>query len=410
MSSLYDRFQDYTMTERDGRLPVLDGARALFVFVVAAYHIWQQSWLTPVIRIGSWSQSLDPLLRSGYMWVDAMLLLSGFLLYLPYAEAAEGGKPAPKVLPFYKKRLLRIVPSYYLCVLVMLLFAALPRGSYQNGDGTLNLWNMGRDVLAHLTFTHTLFGFSYTATPLNAALWTLGVEMQFYLIFPWVGRLFKKWPMLTYLLLVGAAFGYRAWVRTLPDTTLYFNQLPAQLDVYANGMLGAAIYSALKRRMKQDRWTRALFTALLAVAVCVIWGLVKDQASSNGYENIRLGQMDHRYPMSGLCALFLLGLLYGARPIRLLFGNRVTAVLSAISFQFYMWHQVFAVQLKMWHIPASVTETPWTTGERSWQILFTVMSFAGALAISALVTYAFEQPIARWGRRKLTGSAAKKYK
>ena len=409
MISLKQRFEAYTQTERDGRLPVLDGARALFVFLVSGFHIWQQSWWAPVLIVGSWQQSLDPLLRSGYIWVDAMLLLSGFLLYLPYAEAAETGKALPRTLPFYKKRVLRIVPSYYLCVLIMLLFVALPNGSYRAGGG-LSLWRMGRDVLAHLTFTHVFFGFSYTGTPLNASLWTLAVEMQFYLIFPLVGRLFKKWPAFTYAGLLAAAFGYRAWVAALPDTTLYFNQLPAQLDVYANGMLAAAVYSALKRRMKQDCWTRALFTAIACLAVSTLWLLLTGQAASNGYENLRLGQMSRRFSVSATTALLLLGLLYGARPLRWLFGNRVTRILSEVSFQFYMWHQVFAVQLKAWGIPASAAEMPWAAGERSWQYAFVALSYAGALGISALVTYAFEQPIARLGRGKHAANSARKYK
>ena len=409
MSSLRDRYIAYTEQERAGRLPALDGARALFVLVVASFHIWQQSWLTPYLTIGNWSQSLDPLLRSGYMWVDAMLLLSGFLLYLPYAEAQENGKPSPAIGKFYLRRVLRIVPSYYLCVLIMLLFVALPKGSYNNPDGTFNAWYMGRDLLAHATFTHTLFPFSYTGSPLNGSLWTLGVEMQFYLIFPFLGRAFRRWPVQTYLALLAVAFGYREWVKTMPDSTLLFNQLPAQLDAYANGLLAAGIYSALKHRMKQDRWTALLFTALWLMACWGIWQLVRGQASSNGYENIRLGQMERRFLMSAFCALFMLGLLFGCRFLRLIFGNRVTAFLSAVSFQFYMYHQVFAVQLKEWKIPASVTENPWVVGEYSWQVTYTALCFGGALAIATLLTYAFERPIARLGNRKSAGKAAKKH-
>ncbi len=409
MSTLKERYIDYTATERDGRLPALDGARALFVLFVAAFHIWQQSWLTPAFTVGGRYITLDPLLRSGYMWVDAMLMLSGFLLYLPYAASAEDGKPAPRILPFYKKRVLRIVPSYYLCVLIMLVFVALPKKSY-DVNGALSWWRMGRDLLAHGTFTHTLFQFSYTGSPLNGSLWTLGVEMQFYLIFPFLGRLFRRWPTQVYLCMLAAALCYREWVRVQPDSTLIFNQLPGQLEAYANGMLAAGVYTALKRRMKQDRWTRLLFTAVLCIAVCGIWQLVKGQAACNGYDKIRMGQMDRRFAMSGLCAICLLGLLYGARPLRLIFGNRFTAFLSAVSFQFYMWHQVFAVQLKEWHIPASETETPWIMGEYNWQLLYTALCFAGALAISTLVTYVFERPIARLGNRKQAGRAAKKHK
>ena len=203
MTQLKQRYMDYTQTERDGRLPVLDGARTLFVLIVGAYHIWQQSWLTPAIPWFGERISLDFLMRSGYIWVDALLLLSGFLLYLPYAEANEDGKSLPRVLPFYRNRLLRIAPSYYLNVLIMLFFVALPRGLYNSASGTLDSARLTKDLLAHATFTHNLFPFSYTGSPLNGTLWTLGVEMQFYLLFPFIARCFGKKPLLTYLAMAG---------------------------------------------------------------------------------------------------------------------------------------------------------------------------------------------------------------
>ena len=399
MTSLQQRYISYTETERDGRLPVLDGARTLFVLIVGWYHIWQQSWLTPGFRIFGKHISLDFLLRSGYIWVDALLLLSGFLLYLPYAEAGESSKKLPRVLPFYRNRFLRIAPSYYVNILVMLLFVALPKGLYNTQYGTMDSARLTKDLLAHATFTHSLFQFSYTGSPLNGTLWTLSVEMQFYLLFPLVARLFTKKPLWTYAGMAMIAFGYRFWVSQLPDTTLYFNQLPAHLDVYANGMVTACAYSALKRRMKQDKWTQILFTAVFFAAMYGIIPLLKAQAGTNGYENIRLGQMSRRYPLSVLVSLGMLGLLYGIRPLRLLFGNRVTRILSEISFQFYMWHQVFAVRLKDWNIPVSNFESPWSEGDRTWQYLYTFLCFGGALAISAAMTYLFEQPIARLGRK-----------
>jgi len=398
MTRLKERYLNYTQTERDGRIPALDGARALFVFFVGYYHIWQQSWLTPAFFIGGQYFSLDFLVRSGYIWVDALLLLSGFLLYLPYAQAQEDEKALPRVLPFYRNRILRIVPSYYFNILIMLFFVALPQKLYMAGDRvTLDTTRMLKDLAAHATFTHTLFDFSYIGSPLNGSLWTLGVEMQFYLIFPLLARLFGKKPLLTYLGMTGVAFGYRYWVSTLPNISLYFNQLPAQLDVYANGMVAACIYSALKRRMKQDRWSQVLFTALFFVAASAIVTLLHTQ---NSFKNIQMGQMHHRFSFSVLVALCMLGVLYGFSGLRLLLGNRITRILSEISFQFYIWHQVFAVQLKRWRIPVSMYENPWMESDRPWQYLYTFLCFGGALAISCVMTYMFEQPIARYGRRK----------
>ena len=80
------------VSKTEQRVEVWDGLRALLIFLVGAFHIWQQSWLTPGVWVFGRHHSLDFLLRSGYIWVDGMILLSGFLIYLPYARAGEGEK------------------------------------------------------------------------------------------------------------------------------------------------------------------------------------------------------------------------------------------------------------------------------------------------------------------------------
>lgn len=71
-----------------GHIGVLDGIRVFAIGIVAWFHFWQQSWLSP--QIGS--ISLDWLVRTGYLLVDMMILLSGFCLFLPYARAMVYGE------------------------------------------------------------------------------------------------------------------------------------------------------------------------------------------------------------------------------------------------------------------------------------------------------------------------------
>lgn len=84
MEKLSLRWRPYQEPPGDKHLDVLDGFRAICVLLVGWYHIWQQGWLSPSFEIPGQRISLDFLLRSGYLWVDGLLLLSGFLLYLPY--------------------------------------------------------------------------------------------------------------------------------------------------------------------------------------------------------------------------------------------------------------------------------------------------------------------------------------
>lgn len=385
----------YRQPPDENHVDVLDGIRALCIFLVGWFHIWQQGWLTPTFVIGNRVISLDFLLRSGYLWVDGLLLLSGFLLYLPYTQSSA----FPRILPFYRKRLIRIVPSYLLCVLSLFILACI-RGVYPAWQ------DAAKDLAAHLTFTHPLFAFSSANTPLNGALWTVGVEMQFYVLFPFLARGFKKHPAITYALMAGAAFAFRFWAGNQKDTSLYFNQLPAFLDVYANGFVAAAAYAALRKRLGDRPWDgkiRLLFTAVFVLCVVQLISIAHDQAATNGYALIRQGQMDRRFALSVTLSIAMVSAACSLPALRFLLGNRLMRFLAGISFQFYIYHQLLAVQLKQWGFPPSASPEPWAD-DPSWRLPYTLCCFALALAVAILVTYLFERPVARWLSRKKKGA------
>lgn len=366
-----------------------DILRVLSVYMVGWYHIWQQSWLNPSLRIGNFNLNLTAPVRAGYMFVDLMLLLSGFLLYLPYANRREC---SPK--EFYLKRALRILPCYWLCLLLMLAYAWFQSGF--PGDRTLGL-----DLLTHLTFTHNFFEFSYTQTRMNVVLWTLAVEVQFYLFLPALAPAFRKKPLTCYLAMTAVSLCFRyLWTMPMQDTTLFVNRLPNMLDVYANGMLAAHLYV----RLAKDHKRRPLIAALgLAACVAGFVGLchiLKVQARVSGYDNVRLGQLRWRYLFSLCGAAFLLGGSLSFTPLRALFSNRLVRFLSAVSFNFYIWHQWLAVRLKAWRIPPYLAEAnPNQVGEMPWQMQYTAVCFLGALAVAILLTYLVEKPCARLARK-----------
>ena len=385
MEKIYLHFQPYADAPDPRRVDVLDGVRALCVFLVGWYHIWQQGWLSPLFIVGGRIISLDFLLRSGYLWVDGLMLLSAVCLYLPYASCGKN----TAVWPFYKRRLIRIVPSYLLCILPLFILAMI-KGQYPSVQAALF------DLFTHLTFTHTFFPATYQQTLLNGALWTLAVEMQFYLIFPFLARAFRKFPILTWCLMTGSAFLYRFFVSSLPDTSMYINQLPAFLDVYANGFLTACILVALQKKLgKSDRKIKLFFTVGFIICVCQLLLIARGQAAENGYDFIRLGQLTRRFPLSATLCCAILCAAFGLPALRYLLGNPVMRVLSAVSFQFYIYHQLLAVRLKEWHFPPSLSDTPWMSGDYGWQMRYTLLCFILALAVAALVTYLFERPIAR---------------
>ena len=370
-----------------------DLLRVLSVFLIGWFHIWQQSWLSPVLAVGGHIFDLTPWVRTGYMLVDLMLVLSGFLAYLPYANHAER---SPR--EFYLRRALRILPSYWFCLIIMLVIAV-------TSPDFRDPWRLAQDLLAHLGFVHDLWGFSYNASRLNAVLWTLAVEVQFYLLLPALAPVFRKHPLITWGAMTGAGLSFMfLWTLPMADTTLFVNRLPNMLVVYANGMMAAHLYAALAG-MKERRWVIALAGTLVCIASA--WGvaaIMREQSHAAGYDMIRLGQLRWRWLLSLCGAGFLLGGSLSFRPVRLAMSNPFVRFLSGISYNFYIWHQWLAVKLKEWRIPAYTSpENPNVAGEMPWQLHYTLLCFAAAMVVAAAITYLVEKPCARLGRKRLLG-------
>ena len=384
-----DRLKAWLEPPEAGYAAAADLLRVFSIFMVAWYHIWQQSWLSPVLRLGRFQLDMSGPVRTGYMFVDLMLVLSGFLVYLPYANGQERSPGE-----FYLRRALRILPSYWLCLGVMMVSALAD-------PGFTDLPRLLKDLLAHLTFTHNLFGFSYNASRLNVVLWTLAVEVQFYLILPVLAPAFRKHPVAVYAAMVGAGLSFMfIWTRPMTDTVLFVNRLPNMLVVYANGMMAAHAYAKLAK-VKAHRGPMALAGLVLAAtSVCLVFFILDRQMRVSGYEELRVGQLRWRWLLSACGGAFLLGGSLSFKPVRAILSNRVVRFLSGVSFNFYIWHQWLAVHLKQWRIPPYLAEeNPNMAGEMPWQLHYTILCFVLALLLAVALTWLVEKPCARLGRR-----------
>ena len=402
------------MSETRKRIPELDGLRVLMIFIVSWYHIWQQSWLRPVVG----SYSLDYLVRSGYIWVDGTVLLSSFLLFLPYTRAMRDRLPAPDTRDFYFRRARRILPGYYFIILVTLFAVAIPWDLYESPQFLI------KDVVTHLTFTFPFFRDTYIFTPLGAACWTLAIEVQAYLLFPWIAKAVMKKPALTLGVMGAVCFGFRAWcIWSLTDFSLVVNQLVNFLDVYVIGILAAMTFLKLsdrepaeknKRRYARQTAATLIFAAALYLLIRMLYiqsgstvytadrgvagwigRLLNMQPPASDYVVIQRNQMIYR-PVYALCfTAMMLSAPFALFPLRKLLGNPVTKFLGGISMNYYLIHQTVIVHMKRIRFPDSVSDTPNTVGEQPWQNRYTFWAFAISLVLAVAVTYLIEKPAAR---------------
>lgn len=378
---------------------VLYGFRALMVLFVMNFHLWQQSWISQSVVLFGKRIGFDFWTRSSYLFVDGMILLSGFLLYLPYARQKQEGTSVPSAKRFYFNRLVRILPSYLFAVLMALFFIAVPQNLYHSTQA------MVKDVASHLTFTFLFWPATYVSTPLNVALWTIAVEMQFYLIFPLIAQWMKKRPAITAGAMMLTAWTYRFCVAQFAtDTNILINQMPAFLDVYAIGMLGAISYCRMRRWMlKSRRYERmtvyALSMAVFTAGVYALIAILKAQstASLDGHEALRLSQMQMRLPLTITLGLMMFSASWWPKVLQKLLDNRLMRFLSTISMNLYIWHQVLAVQMRIAWFP----DTDLLHTDPKLQAAYMLLCISVAVLAAMAVTFGLEQPVSKWANRKL---------
>lgn len=386
------------MTEElnvEKHIDVLDGVRTIAMIFVVWYHFWQQSWLTPRINIpqnitkyiGITQINIEGFVRYGFIFVDMLILLSAFCNFYPYARSILLGEPWPDTKIFYKKRAARILPSYYLSLLVMMAVLIL--------KGTPLTSFFWKDFLAHVFCVGPFFAVSYLSTFFNGVLWTVQIEVLYYLLMPWLAKLFRKWPVFTCLGLWGigvVSANYIAY--EMPDQIRALgNHFLSFAGCYANGMLLCMLYITLKKKKFENTYIR--LTATVAAFCCIRY--LSGMTRELGQGELQVVQIQQRFELSLVFSCFILLLPFTFGAVKMLFSNRLMKFLAGISYNLYIWHQYIAVELKLLRIPYWEGDTPPNmTGDRVWMWKYQILIIVVSLVVAVVMTYAFERPVSKW--------------
>jgi len=244
---------------------VLDGLRGIAILWVLAFHL---SWLTALqlrLSLSSHTVDLTYLLRSGWLGVELFFFISGFCIFYPYTQHRFGYRPRQTVSDFALRRAFKIFPSYYLSLVVVIVLGPF-------------LFFPSRNIFWQ-AISHVFFAFNFssaTTTALNGVLWSLAIEVQFYVLFPLICLAFERSAAVTFVAMSAIAVLYRFWSSACCDTTSAVRyQLPAFLDFFACGMLASLIFSyGMSRGINTEGsskawWTLASVASLTAVIVLV---------------------------------------------------------------------------------------------------------------------------------------------
>jgi peptidoglycan/LPS O-acetylase OafA/YrhL len=362
------------------RLAMLDTVRAFAVLAVVVHHTWYVAGSPPLpLTIGPKTISLAAGFQGAGLGVDIFFVLSGFLLSMPWHRAARDGKPRPDLGRYFTRRFLRIVPPYWFMLLVMLLLmgnATIPWPAVGGSDGV-------KAIIAHVFFVQYLFpttsgGFA----AVNGSLWTLTIEMLFYitlpvLIYAFLGRRWRwglpisiafslLWVWLSWHHfggLVGHLEGEFARFGGTTSTVRYFlsTQYLAFIGEFGIGICVAGWWLRRgsrggERSSRTRLWIGAGTLAALVVALFLMY-------ADGGHGGNEVLEIVARMGVAAAVGLMIIGFLAGSALLRRPLEFLPFRLYGVIGYSVFLWHLPILTVMATWPIFTTTDPTA-----RFWQI------------------------------------------
>ncbi|BBZ20227.1 acyltransferase [Mycolicibacterium gadium] len=361
-----------------GFLPAVEGMRACAAVGVVVTHVAFQTGHTGGVT-GRFFGRFD-------LAVAVFFALSGFLLWRGHAAAARGLRPKPPTGHYLRSRIVRIMPGYLVAVVVIL--TLLPEAK-----ADLTVW------LANLTLTQIYVPLTLTAG--LTQMWSLSVEVAFYLALPFLALLARRLPVRTRIPVIAAtavaSFAWAVLVGASPVSAPYgvnpLNWPPAFFSWFAAGMLLAELTVTPVGWAHRLARRRVLMAGIAVVAFAVAASPI---AGPEGLTPGTVSQFIVKTAMGAVVAAALIAPLVLDRPdtSHRLLGSPTMVTLGRWSYGLFVWHlaalaMVFPVIGEFafnGHMPIVL-------------LLTVVFGFAIAAVSYALVESPCRNALRRWERR-----------
>ncbi len=365
----------------DRREHALDGLRGLAALAVLGFHTWLYRDNRPH---GPRRRPAQQRLRELNVGLICFFVLSGYLLYRPYARAARTGERPVDVRGYGLRRVARIVPAYYAVIAgALILYAIVGYHAITPGAGGLRLF--------------AVFGQNYsmdTVMHIDPVTWTLCIEAAFYVFLPFVGLVVWRlgprrtgWHAAVLVALVAVtvvwntlAFEYH-WNATLPSRCRRGSASSRSGCSSRTGSSDASRPRSPRARM------RASVTALIAAAGARRAGVRLLDSSRWLQGDVSRAVTIYLVFAVGF-ALIIAALAAGRGPVVRALGARPLAWLGLISYGVFLWHLPLILTLKQ------IGALPEPLGPRLAVVL------ALALAAGALSWRFIERPAIGWASRR----------
>lgn len=352
-----------------GEIASLDGLRAIAALSVMLFHAYHIVGAVVIVA----GVDVSYLWFFGQTGVHLFFVLSGFLLFTPYARAMLDGRPLPSAKRFFQRRALRILPAYWACLAILVAF------QFRQFLSLAGLEN----IALHIVMFHD--DIYATDRAINGPFWTLAIEAQFYLVLPllawgisrFVGKTRSRLRVVAGVLgVMLAALALRSLDATLQGrfsgrpgliskaargfVHLTLGVQGKYIEVFALGMLCSVLYLAAQDESRTLRRRLPMIGGALIAATLIVWPMLADLATKYYFFAPTSVLFYHAFDWIVICGPLLTGLPYAALTLGVLWAPKwLRAVFEAWPLR---WVGLISYSLYLWHLPVLEFAARFTTG------------------------------------------------
>ena len=365
------------MLERD---EALDGWRGIAALLIVFCHCGSDLRLPPFVLFG-------------FSGVHLFFVLSGYLISKPYIARLLAGKPLPSWKTYALRRITRIYPAF---IVALAFYSVMRFATHLHPPSTGKL------------ISHALLFFNWGDRAeffsLNAVMWSLAIEAQFYVIWPLAAAIASRvargnGTRAVLIILIGfAVVGVVSRALEYSTSPLGTNvrfRLPFSfLDLFTTGALVACVElkrGAWLRGQHALRWGLGVFASVSVLALNN-WALASGTVDWFTPPTIQRACL---YPI-GLCvafALLLLILRSRARYSVPILTSRAAIFLGQISYSVYLYH--IAVEYTL----LAITPKGISTWLGSHNFIYGLVALPFVVVVSYVAYRLVEAPVVSWGAR-----------
>lgn len=392
----------------ENRLGGADFVRAAACLTVLFHHLAQRLDL---------HQDFGPALnffrvfaQMGTFGVAMFFVLSGFLLARPFWVAFDRGEAMPSLRTYAMRRAARILPGFWLALLVSFVLSVSVFGTVLDGEAVLR-------VVAGALLVADWHWVTFFPVEVNGPLWSISFEITAYLLLPlamglplllrrwaggWSGRLVFLGViglvlvvhvlMLTYYPIddvrrsweFGMLGGAKYWMPRYNPFSLF--------AMFAFGMLAAGVGVRLAARRHWGFDVVAL--GAIAMALFVLNRHLAQNVDPSGFGWLGI---PYGFPWFQLAVALFLAVAPSSQFVAALFDNRATRFVATISFGIYIWHMLVIELWRVGFLPG------FYYGNIKDGVTFTTTALA-IVAVSFAIGWVswvmVEKPAIGWARRR----------